>query len=49
MVRAASSTGFNTGRPPVTFGQPGDIPVHGDFDDGKQDFAVYRPSSGTWF
>ena len=34
----------------VQFGQPGDVPVPGDYNgDGMTDLAVYRPSTGQWF
>jgi RHS repeat-associated protein len=32
------------------WGAPGDIPVPGDYDgDGITDFAIWRPSTGTWW
>jgi hypothetical protein len=34
----------------VYWGAPGDIPIPGDYDgDGYADFAVFRPSTATWF
>lgn len=32
------------------WGEPGDIPVPGDYDgDGRFDYAIFRPSTGQWF
>ncbi len=34
----------------IPFGDPGDLPAVGDYDgDGKTDFAVWRPSTQTWY
>ncbi len=47
-VRRANGTSLGVGG--VRYGQPGDIPVSADYDaDGKADYAVYRPSTGTWW
>ncbi len=34
----------------MVWGQPGDIPVFGDYDgDFRTDIAVWRPDSGIWY
>jgi hypothetical protein len=34
----------------VGWGQAGDIPVAADYDgDGQDDYAIFRPSTGTWW
>jgi hypothetical protein len=42
--------GFNNAVTRITFGAAGDLPISGDWDgDGKDSFAVYRPSTGQTF
>lgn len=38
------------GRPALSWGLAGDVPVSGDYDgDGATDLAVFRPATGTWW
>ena len=49
-VLSGSASGSYSGYSTFTFGSPGDTPVPGDFDgDGKTDFAIYRPSTYTFW
>jgi hypothetical protein len=33
----------------TSWGEPGDFPMHGDFNaDGKDDIMIFRPSTGLW-
>jgi hypothetical protein len=42
-----SSNNFVTG---AAWGGAGDEPVNADYDgDGRTDYAVFRPSTATWF
>jgi subtilisin-like proprotein convertase family protein len=43
------STSNYTSSQVVNWGGPGYVPVYGDYDgDGRQDIAVYQPSTGQW-
>jgi len=45
--RPSTSSGAHTLQ---QWGQDGDVPVPKDYDgDGKTDYAVWRPSTGTWY
>jgi hypothetical protein len=46
----ATGDGGVSGQIREQWGANGDVPVAGDFDgDGWSDFAVFRPSAGTWY
>ncbi|MCG6495809.1 hypothetical protein [Kitasatospora sp. A2-31] len=37
-------------RPAIRFGNPGDVPIKGDWDGtGKETIGVYRPSDQTFY
>lgn len=47
-LRNANSPGPSTGG--IPFGQPGDVPVTGDWDgDGKATIGVFRPSTAAFY
>ena len=48
--RPSTGIWYVRGKPAAQWGQPGDIPVPGDYNgDGDIDMAVWRPSTGTWY
>ena len=50
VFRPTSGGWFLPGQGAQQLGQPGDIPLSGDFDgDATPDIAVYRPGTGEWF
>ena len=50
VYRAATGIWHIRNQPDVQFGQPGDIPVAGDYNgDGAADVAIYRPATGHWY
>jgi FG-GAP-like repeat len=49
VFRPASGTWAMPSQGAQQLGQPGDIPLSGDFDgDGTPDIAIYRPGTGEW-
>ena len=49
-VPTLTGTWYVRGQFWTQFGEPGDVPVPGDYDgNGTTDLAVYRPSTGGWY
>jgi hypothetical protein len=50
VFRPSNGRWYVLGRPAVSWGLSGDVPVPGDYDgDGVTDVAVFRPSNGRWY
>jgi hypothetical protein len=49
VYRPSTGEWLIAGQAPIRFGEPGDVPVPGDYDgDGVTDLAVYQASTAKW-